>query len=1121
MARLQPATFILGLDIGIGSVGWAVIRDQGEHSRIEDFGVRIFDSGESNQGKDRPTQERRHKRSARRVTRRRSHRRKRLKHYLGTIGLTNEHKLQAYYESNNPNIYEIRTRGLYEKLSGEEITAALINICNRRGYRDFYEDDKTDVKQQLVIRSACENVHQLIEQGNYKTIGEMFFKDPAFRDVDNPNNPFPFVRNKGGNYRFLVERRYLESEVEFLLAYQAQYHSCLNTKVIERVKQIIFSQRDFEDGPGMPPPGKTRRYSSFLDSIGKCPFYKEEKRGFRNTIIADLFSLINVLSQYSYVIQETGEIDLPREAATAIIEYALNHGRLTAGDLRSVLAEFGVEVTSKEKATAPIKALQFIPKIKTIIEQSGSKWTEWITEEQLNLSNPSRLHLLAEVLSKFQTPRRKGVELAKLEFLEKPLFELLKSKGFSGTSGTSYRYMVDAINAFLNGETYGNFQARRNQAMSAETKHQNQPEIVLKLPPITDHDLTRNAVVFRSINETRKIVNAILEKYGNMSAINVEVARDLGRSYEQRREIIKRQDENEKEKQKIIEELQELFPNDKISVPLIDRYRLYKQQQGKCLYSGRALDINALMTQQYEIDHIVPYSLILDNTLHNKALVYATENQNKRQRVPLEYIIDPDRISEFKNRVTELYKKGKISQKKYGYLMLPSLNDTTVIDEWKSRNINDTRYITRYIVNYLQKNLNFNSSKTRTVNGIRGAITSRFRRLWLQHTVWGDEEKNRISSHLHHAVDAIIVANLTPAYIEIASDYLKLTGMKKRNKGRESVEYIEYLNICLEKMKNYGFIPEYTERLLRSSIGNVPTIVPNLRQELCIRLIDNDEKEFQRKVRQYYHENDCSFIESLSMPKVSYKPNRRYRGTITKDNAIRLIDMDGEIWQVKRISVEQLRAEHVRQGRLMGHDGDLLMTLEQIFEGRVNKYNVADFLKEQGVAEFRTLQGRMIKKVSIREKWGTQPPGKKMLPNRDITLMDAGLYYCVEVYKTKSGKTSTRGIRYIDLVKQNKQLFLVADYPESYSEHIAYLFTNDYIRIYNQKNQLKFEGNYRSVKNINKSLFRFHSNIPYQENNIFSIAQGDTVKKFEMDILGKVGGEIHCGGPLLSVQEKK
>lgn len=60
---------IIGLDIGIGSIGWSVINI--DKRRIEDCGVRIFETGED---KDRKSncQNRRGARGIRRVLRRKS-----------------------------------------------------------------------------------------------------------------------------------------------------------------------------------------------------------------------------------------------------------------------------------------------------------------------------------------------------------------------------------------------------------------------------------------------------------------------------------------------------------------------------------------------------------------------------------------------------------------------------------------------------------------------------------------------------------------------------------------------------------------------------------------------------------------------------------------------------------------------------------------------------------------------------------------------------------------------------------------------------------------------------------------------------------------------------------------
>ena len=71
----------IGLDIGITSVGWAVLQDnsQDEPERIVDLGVRIFDVAENPKNGDALAGPRRDARSVRRRLRRRRHRLERIK----------------------------------------------------------------------------------------------------------------------------------------------------------------------------------------------------------------------------------------------------------------------------------------------------------------------------------------------------------------------------------------------------------------------------------------------------------------------------------------------------------------------------------------------------------------------------------------------------------------------------------------------------------------------------------------------------------------------------------------------------------------------------------------------------------------------------------------------------------------------------------------------------------------------------------------------------------------------------------------------------------------------------------------------------------------------------------
>ena len=183
--------YVLGLDIGIQSVGWAVIRYD-EPARIEDFGVRIFDTTENRKSKDNANQERRAFRAARRVVRRRSHRREMLKKHLQRIGLLREGEVEAFFESGKSDPLRLRVKGLTEQLTPVELAACLIHISNHRGYQAFYnlteeelnELPASEKKEYQQERSGIEQVTGLMEQGNYRSVAEMLLTDAAFASED-------------------------------------------------------------------------------------------------------------------------------------------------------------------------------------------------------------------------------------------------------------------------------------------------------------------------------------------------------------------------------------------------------------------------------------------------------------------------------------------------------------------------------------------------------------------------------------------------------------------------------------------------------------------------------------------------------------------------------------------------------------------------------------------------------------------------------------------------------------------------------------------------------------------------------------------------------------------------
>ncbi len=1102
----MKTNYVLGLDLGIGSIGWGLISNEKGKEKIIDFGVRLFESGESPNGKDRTSQERRGFRGTRRLVRRKHFKKEILKQHLEYIKLTTKEKMQEYFELNKNNIYELRTQALDKEMSAEEIAAILIHICNHRGYKEFYEtgedieasDDMIEDLQE--DKMGVEAFKALYKSKKYRTVGEMFYKDDAFKGS---------VRNSDSKKdRFLPTRKEVEKEVKMILEKQANYYKQLSKTNIDRMIGIIFSQRDFEDGPG-DKNDVHRKYKGFLDSIGTCIFYGG-KRAFRGTVISDVYSIVNALSQNTYFDKEASGILLKPELAHELIYSFIEKGSLGKKDVLEMCKLHNTEVVYK--STELSKCIKFLKNIRKLVETSNFEWSDFAKEEQFDLEKPSRLHQLGEVLSKYQTPKRKKNEISKLDWVNEDLIKNSMGIKFSGTANVGYKFMVDAINAFLSGETYGNFQANKNK----ELQKSENVEKHYKMPELRDEFITKNPVVFRTINETRKIINAIIDKYGSPSVINIEVASDVNRSYEERRKILKSQNENEKRNEKIKKDIAESYNVnvEDIKAIWIDKYKLYEQQEGKCLYSGEVINKEKLFDSMYEVDHIVPYSLILDNSLNNKALVLHCENQYKKQRTPLQYL-SSEKAKEFIARTNSMLKEKKISDKKYQYLMLPNIYEEEcrkLLEGWKSRNINDTRYITKYIIAYISNNLKFSGDSK--INGIKGNYTARFRSQWLNEKTWGS--KDRESSNLHHAVDAIIVANLTPAYIEIASDNIKLQQMFRAAGKRESEEYNQYLESCISKMKKiYGFNEAYTRSLLTKK-DRVPSVIPNIRSEVDIRFIDDDEDLFKSRIEDFY--NDSEFTESIRMPLVSYKPNRKLQGQITDSNPLNIKEINGDLYKMNRKKIIDICKKDIE--RICTNDDDLVCSLTNVLMDKSDKYSIEDYLKENNLENFTTKNGTIVHKVTIKDK-KVEDVFYKRISEKNKTALAANKYFCVEVFEDIQGNTKTRGIRRIDIKILHKKMYLIIGNPDNYKKHIMYLFNNDYIIIKNKRGEIKKRGFYKSVNNINqRSISISLDNKPFKKDSV-RIEKCDKVEKFYIDLLGNIGGKIKCGEPLLLLKEKK
>lgn len=1086
---MEKRQYRFAFDIGIGSCGWAVVSEnETGNRRIEDAGSRIFDSGEMKEGKDRKSQERRGFRGVRRVLRRRKHRKELLKNYIRYIQFMSDYEIRCACESPADKVLLTKVKGLDEKLSKAELLQALLHACNHRGYKDFYEVTENDEAEsqeeedEKINQAAADRLDRSFEESHCRTISEYICRYCTIPGTDRIDYRNRFYKNEN---RMIIRRKHVENEVCTILKKQREWYPELTDQKIKEIVEVIFSQRDFEDGPG-DASDKYRRYTGFLESLGYCRFYPEERRGFRNTALGDVYAAINALSQYRYVHTDTGEAKLTQEAAAKMVSYILKQGSLTRTQAAKLLKPLGIAIYGSKNVDKTLaKSFCFLKEMRKIAEKCQVSWESFLSETDLTEyeeGKTSLLNQLGTVCSMYQTPHKKEEELKKLRakwehaHLPPAFWNALKRHKFNGTSSVSYHHMADAIEAFLKGDIYGNFQWNKQKQLDEKQESQRERLLSAKIL-MQDEDVKDNPVVLRSINETRKVLNCLIRLYGAPAEIHVEVADDVARSYLERKRIQKMQRDHEKTRDAIKKKIAEILHCEESEVKgsQIERYKLYMEQEGKCLYSGRELDLEMVLDTQshaYEVDHIIPYSLILDNTLANKALVCGNENQAKGQQTPLMYL-KGEKKEAFIERVKAEKKRTShpISNKKYDYLMLATLygkEAKEILTGWKSRNINDTRYITKYVVGLIKNHLQFAGEKAR-VFGIRGHITSRFRKEWLGKNTWGSDEKCR-ANYLNHAADAIVLANLSKMDVEIAMDYEKLRQIR-RHYGEMSIQYDHFLNHAAQRIAAFYPITEEAIRKQLVESKRTPSYVPNLGREVDLRLGNPEgetrsEEEYRAETEMYY-EGDA-FVVRPHLPYVSMKVERKFRGEIADSNPIRLVEENGIQYKISRSKVEELKREQLP--KLYTSDGYLIEALEKAFENKDVK-TVKDYMEKEHLDVFRTTNGQPVRKVSIKGM-PVSNYYKKRINETNYSILGVPKYYCVEVYTNSKGQTKIWGLRFVDMISYEGKLYLKDGVrPADYARHGMYLFPGEYIEV-EKRGKIVYEGTYQNVYSINQGVLR-------------------------------------------------
>ena len=228
--------------------------------------------------------------------------------------------------------------------------------------------------------------------------------------------------------------------------------------------------------------------------------------------------------------------------------------------------------------------------------------------------------------------RKKDIKELYPEFDNELIEELASIKGVSAYHSLSFKAMH-----IINKEMLTTEMNQIQVLHEIEMFDKNRKSLKGKKNIEPDEEAILSPVAKRAHRETFKVINALRKKYGEFDSIVIEMTRDKNT-----REQTKRINDNQKRFENINKEVDDIIKNAGIDPEEVNgktktKVRLYLQQDCKTAYTQQDIDLHTLIfdDKAYEIDHIIPISVSLDDSLSNKILASRLENQQKGNLTPM------------------------------------------------------------------------------------------------------------------------------------------------------------------------------------------------------------------------------------------------------------------------------------------------------------------------------------------------------------------------------------------------------------------------------------------------------------------------------------------------------
>ena len=839
--------------------------------------------------------------------------------------------------------YEWRCNAITEQLDISEIAFILTEINNQINQSSGYLGAISDRSKELYFNDLTVGEYQYEQLKNNPHAS---FKEPVFYRQDYIEEFDAIWKEQCRHYSELTEK-VREELRDITIFYQRRLKSqkglinICEFEGLERIVKIDGEQKKKLVGPRVAPKSSpVFQQFKIWQNINAIRVTKRNNNLEVYELEEDTKHLL--FNQLNWVKQMTDKQFLEwlfKDSENNPKQWKLNFKHLEGNHTNAALLDVYqkiLEIEGYEKIDfGKLSAKESITAIKDCFKTIGIK-TNFLDFDSALVGNDfakQASYELWHLLYSYEDDNSKSGIESLLEKLQSNFgFKESHSRLFSGITfqkdygSLSVRAMRKILPHLEEGKTYDEACARAGYNHSNSiTKAENEKRELKSELEILKKNSLRNPVVEKILNQMINVVNTILKdpELGRPDEIRIELARELKKTAQQRNDMTKQIAKVTKDYQDIRALLKKEFGLPYVSRKDLMKYRLYKELKAtgyKTLYSGTYIKPEELFTNKFDVEHIIPQSLLFDDSFSNKTLELRDINLEKGNETAFDFCERKGWVEDFKKRVEEVYAAGDIKYMNHKKLLMTKAE---IPDDFLNRDLGNSAYIAR-------KSAQILVDITRNVNLTSGTITSKLREDWelvdvlkelnfekykllgLTYSVANrhGKELTRIAEwtkrndHRHHAMDAITVAFTKPAFIQY------LNNMNAENKKGIIIQNIKEKYTCRDKEGGRKFVKPF-ENIREEAKKHLESILVSYKTKN--KVVTKNRNKTKKAVGKYNYQKTLTPRGQLHKETI-YGSSKEY---ITK-----LEKIGGSFDQEKIETVAKKKYRDVLQNRLTEFEND-------------------------------------------------------------------------------------------------------------------------------------------------------------------------------------------------------